>query len=204
MLNNRLIGIVVVGTVLVIAALLSGTGTATSAAVAPGAKDLSDYALRHPGAERDLSDYALRHPGTAVEISFPGKEMDDRVTANTGSFRGKEMDDGAVVNIGSFRGKEMDDGAVVNIGTVGRFPGKVKDDAVAKGGASDWFERHIDALSAANAADLSDYMQRHPTATILSAADAGDYAQRHPESLQSPNGRDLNDWFERHTTSNSR
>ena len=90
-------------------------------------------------------------------------------------------------------------------------------------GASDWFERHPDALKAGNAVDLSDYYQRHPGTTSSVAAfatdwferhpsalnavktvDLSDYIQRHPELLRTSNLVDQSDWFQRHPDSLTR
>jgi hypothetical protein len=64
--------------------------------------------------------------------------------------------------------------------------------------ASDWFERHPDALKAANAVDLSDYYQRHPGTTISVAAFATDWFERHPSALNAVNAVDLSDYILRH------
>ncbi len=47
--------------------------------------------------------------------------------------------------------------------------------------ASDWFERHPDAVNLSLGADLSDYYQRHPASlTAADTAGASDWFERHP------------------------
>ncbi len=63
--------------------------------------------------------------------------------------------------------------------------------------ASDWFERHPDAVNLSLGADLSDYYQRHPASlTAADTAGASDWFERHP--ITAPSAIGASDWFERH------
>ena len=174
MFKNRLVVILAAGAVLLVAAFILGTGNATSAV----ASDLSDYGLRHPNAaipvaitgasdfiERhpellkpgntvDLTDYAARHPAVAVERSFPGKEMDDRVATTVG------ID-------GRFAGKAKDDVVARASDASDWFERhqNMLNAAVAAEFSNDYAQRHPETLKPGNAVDLSDWFQRHPSWT---------------------------------------
>jgi hypothetical protein len=53
-------------------------------------------------------------------------------------------------------------------------------------------------LNAGNAADLSDYYQRHPSSASPTNATASDWFERHPEVLKAGNAADLSDYYQRH------
>ncbi len=63
---------------------------------------------------------------------------------------------------------------------------------------SDYFQRHPSASVAAARADLSDYFLRHPTSAIPADIGASDWFERHPESLKAGNTVDLSDYYQRH------
>jgi hypothetical protein len=64
-------------------------------------------------------------------------------------------------------------------------------------GASDWYERHPEAVYLSRGADLSDYYQRHlGSLTTVDLAGASDWFERHP--VAAPIAIGASDWFERH------
>ncbi len=72
-------------------------------------------------------------------------------------------------------------------------------------GASDWFERHPEAMNLSQELDLSDYYQRHPgSLTAADSAGASDWFERHSDSMISGNAVDSSDWFLRHRGSGYR
>jgi hypothetical protein len=78
-------------------------------------------------------------------------------------------------------------GATIAVVTPGRdvwYPSRA--DSINAADPSDYFQRHLDTLMSANAADLSDYFQRHTSAdSLMSAANPSDYYERHPSSTLS-------------------
>lgn len=65
-------------------------------------------------------------------------------------------------------------------------------------GASDWFQRHPEVLSATGTGDQSDYFLRHRGSTVPVNSGASDWFERHPEVLRSAQPIDRSDYALRH------